>query len=76
MSADMRDIWMTVAEAYPLLRSHFRSPKTLRYHLWRREHNGLLAADAVRLSPLGKLLVNPERVRGWVIGEGAPRAAA
>jgi hypothetical protein len=75
MSADMRDSWMTVAEAYPLLRSHFRSPKTFRWHLGRRDVNGLLAADAVRMSPFRKLLVNPERIARWAIGEGQREAA-
>lgn len=75
MSVDMRDSWMTVAEAYPLLRQHFRAPKTLKHHLGRRERNGLTAADAVRLSPLGRLLVNPSRVVAWVLAETSGKAA-
>ena len=76
MSADPNEQWLTIEEAYPQLREYFRTRSALRHHLWKRQENGLTAADAVRMSPLGRLLLNPERVRGWVIGEGAPRAAA
>ena len=69
MSVDMPNTWMTVEQAYPLLRLYFRSVKTLQHHLGRRERNGLAAADAVRLSPLRRLIVNPERVAQWVIGQ-------
>ena len=76
MYADIDETWLTVPEAYPALRRHFRTEAALRHHLRKRDSNGLTTADAVRLSPLGKLLVNPERIRAWVISEGAPRAAA
>ena len=75
MSAEIDDTWLTVPEAFPALRRHFRTEAALRHHLRKRDSNGLTAADAVRLSPLGKLLVKPERVRAWVISEEAPRAA-
>ena len=67
--------WMSVPEAFPLLRQHFRTQAALRHHLRKRDTNGLAAADAVRMSPLGKLLVNPLRVSAWALAE-APREAA
>jgi hypothetical protein len=75
MSADLDDTWLTVPEAFPALRRHFRTEAALRHHLRRRELNGLTSMDAVRLSPLGKLLVNSQRLHAWVISEGTPRAA-
>lgn len=74
MSTAVYETWLTVPEAFPQLRRHFKTQAALRHHLRKRDTNGLAAADAVRLSPLGKLLVNPERVARWVIGE-ASRAA-
>jgi len=38
--------------------------------------NGLQACDAVRLTPFRKLIVNPDRIRAWAIGEGSTKAAA
>jgi hypothetical protein len=79
MPSDTNNGWLTVEQAYPLLRPHFRTLAALRHHLWKREANGLAAADAVRVSPLGRLLVNPARVNAWVIGEGSgggPKVAA
>ena len=75
MLADSRDEWISIPEAYLHLRRHFRTEAALRHHLRKRATNGLTAADAVRESPLGRLLVNPERVARWVIGEGAAKAA-
>jgi hypothetical protein len=75
MSTAAYEIWLTVPEAFPQLRRHFRTQAAFRHHLRKRETNGLTTADAVRMSPLGKLLVNPDRVAKWAIGEGTAQAA-
>jgi hypothetical protein len=75
MSVDTRDEWFPVSEAFPLLKRYFRTEKTLRHHLWRRDLNGLTAAGAVRMTPFKRLLVNPEKVRAWAMGEVAKAAA-
>lgn len=68
--------WMPVAAAHRHLRSWFRTEAALRTHLARREVNGLTAVDAVRLSPIRRLLVNPRRLAAWVVGEGAHESKA
>jgi hypothetical protein len=75
MQDDILDIWTSPAEALPLLKPHFTKLKTFQWHLWRRERNGLLAADAVRMTPFGRLIVNPKRIRAWAMGEGTQQAA-
>ncbi len=75
MNDTQREDWLTIPEAYPLLRRHFRTQAALRHHLRKRASNGLLAADAVRMSPLGMLLINPERVARWARGENTQAAA-
>lgn len=68
--SDPLDVWLPALQAFPLLREQFRTYKTMQYYTWRRELNGLSAADAVRLSPVGKrLIVNPARVKRWARGE-------
>ena len=74
MPAETNEQWLTIDEAYPQFRDRFRTKAALRHHLWKRERNGLAAADAVRMSPLGRLLVNPARIRAWAISDVA-RAA-
>jgi hypothetical protein len=61
-------LWLSVPQALPLLGEFFRTEATLRYHICRRGKNGLLAADAVRETPLG-LRLNPRRVKRWALGE-------
>jgi hypothetical protein len=75
MSDETSDLWITPAEALPLLKPYFNKLKTLQWHLWRREQNGLAAADAVRMTPFGRLIVNPKRIRAWAMGEVAQQAA-
>lgn len=75
MTENPLDTWMSPSEAFPLLRRHFRTLKTFQHHLWRREENGLVAAGAVRLTPFKRLIVNPEKVRAWAMGEGTQAAA-
>jgi len=75
MADDIFDIWTSPSEALPLLKPHFTKLKTLQWHLWRRETNGLLAMDAVRMTPFKKLIVNPARIRAWAMGEGTQAAA-
>lgn len=75
MNTAAHETWLTVPEVFPQLRRHFKTEAALRHHLRKRATNGLAAADAVRMSPLGKLLVNPERVARWAIGEGTREAA-
>ena len=60
--------WLSIPKALPLLGEFFKTEATLRYHVGRRVENGLLAADAVRETPLG-LRLNPPRVRQWALGE-------
>jgi hypothetical protein len=70
------DDWIPIRASYRDLRDLFRTEAALRYHLARRAVNGLEAADAVRMSPLGHLIVNPARVRAWALAEPTePRAA-
>lgn len=69
------DEWLLVVPAHSHLRRWFRTLAAFKHHLANREENGLAAADAVRMSPLGKLLVNPQRVRAWVLSEATTRAA-
>ena len=68
--------WLYVDDAYPLLRPHFRSVSSLRFYIAHRETNGLAAADAVRLTPTRRLIVNPARVRAWALAEPAGRGDA
>ena len=75
MAADTRDEWVSISDAQLLLRRYFRTKSALKRHLARRNVNGLTAADAVRMSPLGRLLIHPARLERWVLGE-ARRAAA
>ena len=75
MTNDANDLWLSVLDAYPLLRAHFRSIKTFQRHLGQREDNGLIAAGAVRMTPFKRLLVNPARIRAWAMGEGTQVAA-
>jgi hypothetical protein len=75
MADDAIDIWMSPAEALPLLKPHFNKLKTLQWHLWRRDENGLTAADAVRMTPFGRLIVNPKRIRAWAMAEHTQAAA-
>ncbi len=65
-----KEAWLPIPKALPLLGDLFETEAALRYHVTRRDRNGLLAADAVRKTPLG-LRVNPARVKRWAIGEGA-----
>jgi hypothetical protein len=67
--------WLTIHEAFPDLQRYFRTEAALRHHLRKRNSNGLVAADAVRMSPLGMLLINPERIARWVLAEGTQKAA-
>lgn len=60
--------WLPVPQALALLGEFFKTEATLRYHICRRGKNGLLAADAVRETPLG-LRLNPRRVKQWALGE-------
>ena len=53
------DEWLLVPEALPRLRRYFRTTSALKHHSSKRAENGLAACDAVRMSPLGRLLVNP-----------------
>jgi len=69
------DEWLLVPEALPRLRRYFRTPSALRHHLSKRAENGLAACDAVRMSPLGRLLVNPARVERWVTGGRSRKSA-
>jgi hypothetical protein len=75
MSDRNADLWLSPAEALPLLKPHFNKLKTLQWHLWRRESNGLAAAGAVRMTPFKRLLVNPAKVRAWAMGEDTQAAA-
>jgi hypothetical protein len=67
--------WLTIPEAFPQLRRHFRTPAALKHHLRKRETNGLAATGAVRKSPLGMLLINPDRISRWVLGKDTQAAA-
>ncbi len=67
--------WLTIPEAFPKLTRHFRTQAALRYHLRRRETNGLTAAGAVRKSPFGMLLISPTRISRWALGEDTQAAA-
>ena len=62
------DQWLLVPEALPRLRRYFRTMSALKHHLSKRATNGLTACDAVRMSPLGRLLVNPARVERRITG--------
>jgi hypothetical protein len=75
MLIDAQEDWVPIAQALPLLRRHFRTKSALLHHLRKRDTNGLAAAGAVRKSPLGMLLVNPDRVNRWALGEGTQAAA-
>lgn len=63
------ETWLSVADAFPLLRPHFRSLKTFQRHLVARDENGLTAAGAVRMTPFKRLLVRPDLIRRWALGE-------
>lgn len=69
-SRDFPDDWMGIKEAFELFDGDMRSLSAFRYHLGRRAENGLEVRDAVRLSPLGNILVNPARFRAWLVGDG------
>lgn len=68
MAADIDSMWLTIDEAYPLLRRHFRTRAAFKHHCVKRAKNGLEAMGAVRLSPLRRLLVKPDLVRAWATG--------
>lgn len=70
MSAEHEAQWLPITQALPLLDEFFQTESALRYHVARRERNGLGAADAVRETPLG-LRINPPRVKRWAMGEPA-----
>ena len=61
--------WCTTDEAQVVLRRYFRTKSALKYHLARRERNGLSKRDAVRVTPMGHLIVHTDRVRSWCLGE-------
>jgi hypothetical protein len=63
------DDWIPASKAYPLLREIFRSQSAFRFHLTRRASNGMLEADAVRRSPVHRLIVNPRRLHAWARSE-------
>lgn len=63
------DQWIPASRAYPLLRTIFHSPSAYRFHLNRRRQNGMVEADAVRRSPVFRLIVNPRRLHAWALGE-------
>jgi hypothetical protein len=67
--------WLPISEAFSQLRRYFRTMSALKHHLSKRAENGLSACDAVRMSPLGRLLVNPARVRRWIVSEGSHKTA-
>ena len=69
-SRDFPDDWLGVKAAFELFDGDVRSLSAFRYHLGKRAANGLEVRDAVRLSALGHLLVNPARFRAWLVGEG------
>jgi hypothetical protein len=80
MPADTSETWLPVTEAYRAVRAglprgYFRTEAAFRHHLRKRDSNGLTAADAVRLSPLGRLIVNPHRVVDWATSERSDKAA-
>jgi hypothetical protein len=60
--------WLPIPDALPLLADFFGTEAALRYHVTRRNRNGLLTSGAVRETPLG-LRVNPPRIRQWALGE-------
>jgi hypothetical protein len=68
--------WLKIHEAFPSLRPFFSSESSLYHHLNNRESNGLAATDAVRKSPIGVLLVNPSRIRRWVLAEPVQKNCA
>ena len=63
------DEWLSVNDAYTVFYKQFRTKGALQYHLSRRSENGLEARDAVRKGPVG-LIVNPSRMRAWLVAEG------
>jgi len=69
------DEWMTVAQAQRHLRKWFKTVAALKSHLGKRAVNGLETRDAVRLSPLRRLIVNPRRTAAWAVGDETHRAA-
>lgn len=69
-SRNFPDDWMGIKEAFELFDGDIRSLSAFRYHLGKRAENGLEVRDAVRLSPLGNILVNPARFRAWLVGDG------
>jgi hypothetical protein len=81
MRADgTNDDWRPVLDAYREVRPRLpkgsvRTEAAFRYHLRKRNTNGLAAADAVRVSPLGRLLVSPDRFVAWAISERSEKAA-
>jgi hypothetical protein len=67
------DQWVRVNDAYPLLQEIFPSLGALRWHLQHRDENGLVEQDAVRVSPVHRLILNPARVRRWAMAEPVRR---
>jgi len=65
-----QEVWLPIPKALPLLGDLFETEAALRYHVSRRDKNGLLAAGAVRRTPLG-LRINPPGVKRWANGEVA-----
>ena len=61
--------WCTIDEALIELDRYFNTKSALKYHLARRKKNGLSELDAVRVTPMGRLIVNTDRVRSWCLGE-------
>lgn len=70
------DDWLSIEDAYPALRKYFPSLGAFKWHLVRRDRNGLAAADAVRKTPTHRLIVHVERVKRWAIAEPSDRDAA
>ena len=61
--------WCTIDEALIVLGRYFNTKSALKYHLAHRKNNGLSKLDAVRITPMGHLIVNTDRVRSWCLGE-------
>ena len=75
MMKETHEDWVPITQALPQLRQFFQTKSAMLHHLGKRATNGLVAADAVRKSPLGMLLVHVPRVRAWAMGEGSQAAA-
>lgn len=55
-------------------RDWFRTYANLRYHLDRRQTNGLLSSGAVVETRLG-LRIDPEKFPAWLLGRNVPNTA-